>query len=177
MPKIVDHGRVRAAIIERAGRLFIERGYTRIGMREVAAAARIPKSTLYHYFATKEALFAEVSATWLHEEVRQIEATTRGLASPSARIRAALGWLVAHERELLAGTVVMLEASTGRGAAQMWQSHRAYVNAVARLLGISVSQTRKLLVTLIGAVVLRQIDGGQLDLKEVGKWLTATKNG
>lgn len=43
----------RAALIEAAGRRFVEKGYEATTMDEIAAAAGFAKGTLYHYFANK----------------------------------------------------------------------------------------------------------------------------
>lgn len=46
----------RAALVEAAGRLFVEKGYEATTMDEIAAAAGFAKGTLYHYFGSKAAL-------------------------------------------------------------------------------------------------------------------------
>ena len=43
----------RTALIEAAGRLFVEKGYDATTMDEIAATAGFAKGTLYHYFANK----------------------------------------------------------------------------------------------------------------------------
>lgn len=43
----------RAALIDAAGKLFVEKGYEATTMDEIAAAAGFAKGTLYHYFANK----------------------------------------------------------------------------------------------------------------------------
>jgi AcrR family transcriptional regulator len=52
-----------AQIIEAAYRLFRRRGYSRVTMDDIAAAARLTKRTLYHHFESKDRLLAEVLAT------------------------------------------------------------------------------------------------------------------
>ena len=47
-----------AAIREAATVLFLERGYDRTSMDDIAAAARVSKQTIYTHFADKESLFA-----------------------------------------------------------------------------------------------------------------------
>ena len=68
MPRLVDKtagpGRPkdqqkRAAILDAAKRLFVERGYTATSMDAVAAAAQVSKLTVYSHFGDKDALFAE----------------------------------------------------------------------------------------------------------------------
>lgn len=61
MPKVVDHDAYRAWIAERAVEIFRRRGYSGIGMREIAKVLGMSKSALYHYFPSKEALFLACS--------------------------------------------------------------------------------------------------------------------
>jgi AcrR family transcriptional regulator len=59
-PKVVPDERRRARIVETGRDLFLERGFGRTTMDEVAARARISKQTLYRFFANKTALFEAV---------------------------------------------------------------------------------------------------------------------
>jgi len=48
------HGGSREAIIEAAGRLFLERGFGSVSMDDLAKTAGVARRTLYNQFATKE---------------------------------------------------------------------------------------------------------------------------
>jgi TetR/AcrR family transcriptional repressor of mexJK operon len=56
-PRVV---RSRAAIVEAATALFLERGYVDTSVDDVAARAAVSKRTLYNNFADKERLFTEI---------------------------------------------------------------------------------------------------------------------
>jgi len=58
----------RAALIEAARKLFVEKGYEATTMDEIAAAANFAKGTLYHYFANKAELL-QVLRDWFESEV------------------------------------------------------------------------------------------------------------
>ena len=49
---------VRAGLLEAALELMAARGYEGVGVQEVAAAARVSKPALYHYFGSKKGLLA-----------------------------------------------------------------------------------------------------------------------
>lgn len=57
MPKVVDHTKLRGELAEGAAQLFLRRGYSALGMREIAERLGVSKSALYHYFPSKRALF------------------------------------------------------------------------------------------------------------------------
>ena len=46
---------VRQHILDVAHPLFLNRGFTAVGLAEVLAAAKVPKGSFYHYFGSKEA--------------------------------------------------------------------------------------------------------------------------
>jgi TetR/AcrR family transcriptional repressor of mexJK operon len=52
----------RQTIIDSATRLFLAQGFRQVSMEKIAIAAPVSKATLYHYFASKDALLAEVIA-------------------------------------------------------------------------------------------------------------------
>ncbi|MEU9184938.1 TetR/AcrR family transcriptional regulator [Streptomyces sp. NPDC048484] len=54
----------RAAIIEAATRLFLERGYDGTSLARVAETADVSKSTLFKQFPTKSALFEAIVTTY-----------------------------------------------------------------------------------------------------------------
>ncbi len=56
-PRVV---RSRAAVVEAATALFLERGYVDTSIDDVAARARVSKKTVYNNFVDKERLFTEV---------------------------------------------------------------------------------------------------------------------
>ncbi|MGF6175016.1 TetR/AcrR family transcriptional regulator [Ensifer sp. 4252] len=54
------HSGSREAIIEAAGRLFLERGFGSVSMDELAKASGVARRTLYNQFETKEDIFREM---------------------------------------------------------------------------------------------------------------------
>lgn len=58
MPRSADATRQR--ILDAAYREFRKKGYSRVGVDEVAAAAKITKRTLYYHFKSKDNLLAAV---------------------------------------------------------------------------------------------------------------------
>ncbi len=63
-PKAASPGRPkdqakRAAILEAAKRMFVQHGFDRVSMDQVAAEAGVSKLTVYSHFGDKDSLFAE----------------------------------------------------------------------------------------------------------------------
>lgn len=50
----------RLAILDAAAKVFVERGFDRASMTEIAARVGGSKSTIYNYFSSKEEIFGEV---------------------------------------------------------------------------------------------------------------------
>jgi AcrR family transcriptional regulator len=68
MPKIVDAPAKRAEILSAAARTFARHGYRETNLARVADAAGMGKSSLYHYFPTREALFAALVRDLMERE-------------------------------------------------------------------------------------------------------------
>ncbi|MEV0404158.1 TetR family transcriptional regulator [Actinoallomurus sp. NPDC050550] len=70
--------RTHRAISEAAIALFLERGFTRVSVAEVAAAAEVSKRTLFAYFPTKEDLVVHRFADHETEAARVVRARPAG---------------------------------------------------------------------------------------------------
>ncbi|MGV9306667.1 TetR/AcrR family transcriptional regulator [Nonomuraea sp. NPDC003727] len=96
----------RQKIADTALRLFAERGYDAVGIREVAAAADVAVTTLFSHFSSKEALVFEQDEEF---EQRLVRAVT------DRRPHEAL--IPALRREIHA----MVQHCTAEGAAPLWR--------------------------------------------------------
>ncbi|NJM06002.1 TetR/AcrR family transcriptional regulator [Candidatus Gracilibacteria bacterium] len=62
MPTFSDNERIhiRAALINTAGRLFVQQGLKKTSLEELTAAVGIAKSSFYSFFTSKEELYLEL---------------------------------------------------------------------------------------------------------------------
>src|ERR1700739_3860573 len=71
----------RAALVDAARRLFVEKGYHRTGTEEVVAEAGVgTRGALYHHFADKQALF---EAVFISVEEELVIEAAKNLADPA----------------------------------------------------------------------------------------------
>ncbi len=59
-PIASDHGAKQGDILDRAAELFAQDGYASASMQGLAVACGLSKATLYHYYATKDALLFDL---------------------------------------------------------------------------------------------------------------------
>lgn len=80
-----DASATRAALLTAARGLFIERGFDRTTVRDIAASAGVNQALLFRYFGSKEALFKE-AMTGQSEELLTETSADRVVALALARI-------------------------------------------------------------------------------------------
>ena len=89
----------REKILDVAEALFSRRGYTGVGLREVALASGLSKSSLFHHFRGKAPLYCEVLArvlTRIEERVAPLKQLAEG---PSVRLERWISALIDHLAE------------------------------------------------------------------------------
>lgn len=90
-------------ILAAAAKAFAQEGYAQVRLEEVAAAAGVTRGAVYHRYASKEALFAEVLSGVMAEVADRVEATADGLEDEDPWVR------------LVAGCLAFVEAATAPG--------------------------------------------------------------
>ncbi len=118
--------RVRSA----AARLFAERGFARASMRDLARAAGMSLSGLYHYFAGKDELLYELQRAAFEQLIRPLSQCSPA-ATPAEKverlIRNHLEFFAAHitEMKVLSHESEALDGEMGR---RMRRMRRSYYN-------------------------------------------------
>jgi AcrR family transcriptional regulator len=84
----------RSQLIEVATRLFADRGYEDTSIEAVLREAGVSRGSLYHHFASKEALFEAVAEDVETSVGTQTLAAADGIVEPVAALRAGfLAWI------------------------------------------------------------------------------------
>lgn len=84
--QLVSDGRHR--ILQAASILFAQRGFGSVSISDVAESAGLVKSSIYHHFESKEALYAAVITDVVHYSNEQMELGAKG-ATWRERLRGA----------------------------------------------------------------------------------------
>jgi len=89
-PSVVDNPplSMRDKILYETTRLFVERGYDGVSIREIAEACHITKAALYYHFTDKERLLIEILETGLTAFHQLLEEALQNHRTAQARIRA-----------------------------------------------------------------------------------------
>jgi AcrR family transcriptional regulator len=131
--------RTRRLIAETARRLFVERGFDRVTVAEIARAAEVAEKTVFNYFPTKEDLVywrLEAFEEELLAAIREREPGESAVAAFARFVLAQRGWLAERDpaaREQLAAITRMITESRALLAREQ-QVFERYTESLAALL-------------------------------------------
>jgi AcrR family transcriptional regulator len=63
----------KAKIFQAAARLFAEKGYNGVSMREISESTGLSKPTIYYYFGSKEGVYTSLVEVGLHHNLEQFQ--------------------------------------------------------------------------------------------------------
>lgn len=158
----------RAQIVAIASKLFRERGYHEVGMREIADAAQIKSASLYHHFASKtdllQAIVETVSQDFIRAEAPIVETSDEPDRSVTDRLAGVLKrqivhlctnadalWVADRELHLLPSSVI----------ADIQRSRRSYQRLIGRLIaeGIKRGELQSRSPELVALAALDLVNG------------------
>ena len=172
MPRIVDHTAERGDLARRSTALFARHGYAGLSMRKAAEGLGVSTGTLYHYFGSKEQLFAAVVDATIDADVFEAVARLPVSAVPRAmRLRAIFRYaeqsmprLVRHYRVF----VDYAAQSEGPHAQELiGRSRERYLQAVADVLELPRHEADLVLLTLCGLILRSMCGDPGTDVEDV----------
>ncbi len=90
----------RETLLKTAQKLFARFGFNKTTVDEIASAAHIAKSTLYHHFASKEDIFRAVIEREGQTLAKRIRDAVEEAGTPQEKLRAYVITRMSHLREL-----------------------------------------------------------------------------
>ena len=168
MPKIVDHEAYRQTLTEKAATIFARYGYSGLGMRRIAEHLGISKSALYHYFPSKEALFAactDMVTTFELPAMDVSEMTVTQRVDVLIEIFQSLEDVFKGELTLLLDYLRELSPAEIAGDNNMQLANQRYLQLVTDLVGAKDSMT--VLCMMYGILLQRFLDGRQTGFEQI----------
>ena len=163
----------RARIVAAGLALLREDDYDKIQMRDVAVEAGVAIGTVYHYFQSKEHLFAEVLAEWAVSLRGHVERSPLKGKTSAARLREVLHRSVRAFQSWpqLVRVLMTLEASTDPFASEIFARMNGSIRTIwaEALIGLP-DDVIDIVVKVAGATVdllLRQWVMGRMSINEV----------
>jgi len=141
---------IRVRIMQEAARLFVERGYNGISMREIAEACELSKAGIYYHFKDKEDLYLAICIHSLEDENRCLLECQQMDAPVQEKLRTFLRTIFSSSPDRRAFVrVSSQEIALLSEAAQLKfrdQYHHLFVGQIARLLegGMEQGEIRKM---------------------------------
>ena len=157
----------RETVISVASRLFRERGFDGIGLKDLMKGAGLTQGAFYKQFASKEDLAAQASRRALESASRRWSAAAA--TNPQDPLGAVIAFYLsmAHRGERMDGCpVVALGSDAARQGADVKASFEAGIRAHLEILGRLIAETdgetpngkaMAILSTMVGAVTLSRV--------------------
>lgn len=109
----------REVILERAADLFAKQGVAATTVREIAEAVGILSGSLYHHFASKEAIVDAIVSSFMHDLVARYDLVLATERDPASRLRGLVHASIAtsadhpHATEIYQNDARYLQAADG----------------------------------------------------------------
>lgn len=176
MPKIVDHAAYREDLIVKATQLFAEYGYAALGMREIAAQLGVSKSALYHYFPSKESLFASVCEAVTQADIAGLLTVNDPSVSLDERLELLVRYCAENEAWYMQTYLVLIEYMRGKSVGEIGADAitqrmlQSIIVAIAGFLNIDEQRAMRILVFLNGLILQRFLDGSTTQFDREARW-------
>ncbi|WP_372629433.1 TetR/AcrR family transcriptional regulator [Cohnella sp.] len=103
-------------------KLFVQFGFQRVSVNEIAQKAKVSPATIYNYFGTKEQLYADMLMNWMDKQLEQYEHILDSrLAFPEKTKEIML--LEAKNLKILAGEFMKAPSSESDGLAKWMEGY------------------------------------------------------
>jgi TetR/AcrR family transcriptional repressor of nem operon len=157
----------RQTVINVASRLFRERGFDGIGIKDLMAAARLTQGAFYKQFASKEDLAVQASRRALESATLRWSAATA--EHPEDPLGAVMAFYLspAHREERMGGCpIVALGSDAARQSSDVKASFEAGIKVHLEILGRLIGETNgeepngtamAILSTMVGALILSRV--------------------
>jgi TetR/AcrR family transcriptional regulator, transcriptional repressor for nem operon len=157
----------RQTVIDVASRLFRERGFDGIGLKDLMKGAGLTQGAFYKQFASKEDLAAQASRRALeHASVRWSDAAVANPKDPLAAVMA-FYLSMGHREERMDGCpIVALGSDAARQGTEVKASFEAGIKTHLEMLARMIAETdgaepddkaMAILSTMVGAVTLSRV--------------------
>jgi len=142
-----------------AARLFSTKGYVETSMEDVAAASKISKGGMYHYFSSKDDLLYFVLSGFMNLVLENVEQELEPVQNPAKRIRFIIFRHVKiYTEHMYAARTLLNEAHnlSARRLSEVKSREREYFAVIARALssylgpGVDKDRLRIVTFTLLG---------------------------
>ena len=160
----------RETVINVASRLFRERGFDGIGLKDLMKGAGLTQGAFYKQFASKEDLAAQASRRALESAFNRWSAATA--AKPEDPLGAVMAFYLSmgHREEKMDGCpIVALGSDAARQGSDVKASFEAGIKAHLEVLGRLIAETNgsepkgkamAILSTMVGALTLSRVKKG-----------------
>ena len=177
MPKIVDHQKMRRDLLQRSFTAFAREGYHGLSMRQLARLLNLTTGSLYHYFSSKEELFASMLSELVERDVTAALEKVRQENNPVGKLHALTDYVLENENYFEQMLFLLFDFYRHHDRFEkekliFEKSFERYRRQIETHLGLPFKHVGTMAVAVfVGLLVQRMVDPKRIKLKKIKNYL------
>ncbi len=157
MPKVVDHDKIREELLENCFKIFSQKGYSKVSIREIAKETGLSTGSIYHYFKNKEEILEQMFAYIRKKNFGKYQEMIQDVESIEDRLKIITEFWKEHiddYQDLILLSIDYLRNNNSIKGNKMFHDFAVfYITALSDTLKLSTGETQILFTYLMGTVM------------------------
>lgn len=157
MPKVVDHDKIREELLENCFKIFSQKGYSKVSIREIAKETGLSTGSIYHYFKNKEEILEQMFSYIRKKNFGKYQEMIQDVESRDERLKIITEFWKEHiddYQDLMLLSIDYLRNNNSTKGSKMFHDFAVfYITALSDSLELREGESEILFTYLMGVVM------------------------